>query len=92
VDCFSFPSSSKDIELTSSCFLDVFIEYVGQRSEWKSPSSLYRAEPYNLTSIPTIVKLENVSSFFFSISSLPSIPSLLELTLSLSLSPEFIRA
>ncbi|KAL7412905.1 hypothetical protein BDY24DRAFT_391524 [Mrakia frigida] len=38
---------------------DVFIQYVGQRSEWKSPSSPYRAEPYNLTSIPTIVKLED---------------------------------
>ncbi|KIK87035.1 hypothetical protein PAXRUDRAFT_691165 [Paxillus rubicundulus Ve08.2h10] len=33
--------------------------YVGQRSEWKSPDNIFRKEPWNVTSIPTIIKLNN---------------------------------
>ncbi|KAF5385327.1 hypothetical protein D9615_001194 [Tricholomella constricta] len=35
------------------------IVYVGDRTEWKSPSSIFRAEPWNLTDIPTIIRLRN---------------------------------
>ncbi|KAF8846117.1 hypothetical protein BDN67DRAFT_880641, partial [Paxillus ammoniavirescens] len=31
--------------------------YVGQRSVWKSPDNIFRKEPWNVTSIPTIIKL-----------------------------------
>ncbi|KAM6498688.1 Eukaryotic protein of unknown function (DUF953) domain containing protein [Amanita muscaria] len=37
------------------------IVYVGDRTQWKSPSNIYRAEPWNIQSIPTIVKLKNGS-------------------------------
>ncbi|KAI0718950.1 hypothetical protein C8T65DRAFT_803468 [Cerioporus squamosus] len=30
--------------------------YVGQRSEWKTPVNPYRAHPWNVQSVPTIVR------------------------------------
>jgi len=33
------------------------IVYVGDRAQWKSPSNAFRGDPWELTSIPTIVKL-----------------------------------
>ncbi|KAF8346948.1 hypothetical protein F5887DRAFT_68493 [Amanita rubescens] len=35
------------------------IVYVGNRNEWKSPSNIYRAQPWSVQSIPTIVKLKD---------------------------------
>ncbi|KAF8078972.1 hypothetical protein FPV67DRAFT_1402857 [Lyophyllum atratum] len=35
------------------------IVYVGDRAEWKSPSNVLRAEPWNLTDIPTIVRVRD---------------------------------
>ncbi|TFK41829.1 hypothetical protein BDQ12DRAFT_677228 [Crucibulum laeve] len=35
------------------------IVYVGDRSQWKSPSNIYRGEPWKLTSVPTIIKLKD---------------------------------
>lgn len=35
------------------------IVYVGDKTEWKSPSNIFRGEPWNLSSIPTIVRLHN---------------------------------
>jgi hypothetical protein len=32
------------------------IIYTGQRAEWKSPTNKYRQAPWNLTSVPTILK------------------------------------
>jgi len=31
--------------------------YVGQASEWKTPSNIFRKEPWKVQSIPTIIKL-----------------------------------
>ncbi|KAF9469803.1 hypothetical protein BDZ94DRAFT_28887 [Collybia nuda] len=35
------------------------IVYVGDRLQWKSPSNVFRNEPWNLTDIPTIVRLQD---------------------------------
>ncbi|GLB35817.1 putative eukaryotic protein of unknown function (DUF953) [Lyophyllum shimeji] len=35
------------------------IVYVGDRAEWKSSSSVLRAEPWSLTGVPTIVRLRD---------------------------------
>ncbi|KAI0778713.1 hypothetical protein BD413DRAFT_609285 [Trametes elegans] len=32
------------------------IVYVGQRAEWKTPSNPFRAEPWNVSSIPTVIR------------------------------------
>ncbi|KAF7311130.1 N-acetyltransferase domain-containing protein [Mycena chlorophos] len=34
------------------------IVYVGSKPEWKNPSSAFRGEPFTLTDVPTIAKLE----------------------------------
>lgn len=31
--------------------------YVGDRIQWKSPSNIYRQEPWKITNVPTIVRL-----------------------------------
>ncbi|KAF8971733.1 hypothetical protein BDZ97DRAFT_1141472 [Flammula alnicola] len=33
------------------------IVYVGDRTQWKTPSNIYRQEPWHISSVPTIVKL-----------------------------------
>ncbi|KZT08663.1 uncharacterized protein LAESUDRAFT_648851 [Laetiporus sulphureus 93-53] len=33
--------------------------YVGQRPEWKSPSNPFRGEPWQVESIPTIIRLRD---------------------------------
>ncbi|PCH34208.1 hypothetical protein WOLCODRAFT_160690 [Wolfiporia cocos MD-104 SS10] len=35
------------------------IVYVGQRAEWKSPSNPFRAEPWKVESIPTIIRVRD---------------------------------
>jgi len=35
------------------------IVYVGQKAEWKSPNNPFRGEPWNIQSIPTIIKLDH---------------------------------
>ncbi|CED82559.1 Uncharacterized conserved protein [Phaffia rhodozyma] len=35
------------------------IQYVGDRSSWRSSDSVFRKNPYNLTCIPTIIKYVN---------------------------------
>jgi len=35
------------------------IVYVGQRHEWKSPSNVFRGEPWRIQSIPTIIRVRN---------------------------------
>jgi len=35
------------------------IVYVGDKPDWKSPSNIFRGEPWRLSSIPTIIKLQN---------------------------------
>ncbi|KAI0081080.1 hypothetical protein K474DRAFT_1588315 [Panus rudis PR-1116 ss-1] len=35
------------------------VVYVGQRPEWKSPSNPFRADPYNVGSIPTIIRVDD---------------------------------
>ncbi|KAF7966220.1 hypothetical protein HWV62_39485 [Athelia sp. TMB] len=38
------------------------IVYVGQKSEWKRPAeNIYRTEPWNITGVPTILKLEKIT-------------------------------
>ncbi|KIJ66206.1 hypothetical protein HYDPIDRAFT_109190 [Hydnomerulius pinastri MD-312] len=32
--------------------------YVGQKPEWKTPDNVFRKEPWNLTAIPTIIRLD----------------------------------
>ncbi|KAI0645105.1 hypothetical protein C8Q79DRAFT_927357 [Trametes meyenii] len=32
------------------------IIYVGQRAEWKTPSNPFRAEPWNVKGVPTIIR------------------------------------
>ncbi|KAF8140521.1 hypothetical protein EV363DRAFT_1151665 [Boletus edulis] len=34
------------------------IVYVGQRSEWKAPDNVFRQDPWKVTTIPTIIKLD----------------------------------
>ncbi|KAF8204029.1 hypothetical protein BJ912DRAFT_1052777 [Pholiota molesta] len=36
--------------------LSGLIVYVGDRTQWKTPSNIYRQEPWHITSVPTIVK------------------------------------
>ncbi|KDQ63117.1 hypothetical protein JAAARDRAFT_367548 [Jaapia argillacea MUCL 33604] len=36
------------------------IVYVGQRSEWKTPSNPFRGDPWKIESIPTVIKLHEV--------------------------------
>lgn len=39
-----------------------YLVQVGVRSEWKgNPNNKWRAEPFNISGVPTIVKVENVS-------------------------------
>jgi len=33
------------------------IIYVGNRAEWKEPSNVFRSQPWNITSVPTILKI-----------------------------------
>jgi len=33
-----------------------FIVYVGQKPAWKSPTNMCRSEPFNVKSIPTIIR------------------------------------
>ncbi|KAF9486574.1 hypothetical protein BDN70DRAFT_902643 [Pholiota conissans] len=33
------------------------IVYVGDRTQWKTPSNIYRQNPWHISSVPTIVKL-----------------------------------
>jgi len=40
---------------------DGLIVYVGTRSEWKSLGNKYRQDPWKITNVPTIVKVENGS-------------------------------
>jgi len=35
------------------------IVYVGDKGQWKTPSNIYRGEPWKLTGIPTVVNLRN---------------------------------
>ncbi|PFH52238.1 hypothetical protein AMATHDRAFT_140416 [Amanita thiersii Skay4041] len=35
------------------------IVYVGDRSQWKARSNIYRGDPWKIESIPTIIKLKN---------------------------------
>jgi len=35
------------------------IVYVGQKAEWKTPNNPFRSEPWNIQSIPTIIKLRD---------------------------------
>jgi thiol-disulfide isomerase/thioredoxin len=35
---------------------------VGEREQWKTPSNKWRAEPYRIGEIPTLVRLEDVST------------------------------
>jgi len=33
------------------------VVYVGSKTQWKSPSNIYRQEPWKITNVPTIVRL-----------------------------------
>jgi len=35
------------------------IIYVGDRPTWKSPSNVFRGEPFKIQSVPTILKIQN---------------------------------
>ncbi|TBU49980.1 hypothetical protein BD309DRAFT_946134 [Dichomitus squalens] len=35
------------------------IVYVGQRSEWKTPSNPFRAQPWNVQSVPTVIRIRD---------------------------------
>ncbi|KAG2156540.1 uncharacterized protein EDB93DRAFT_1127235 [Suillus bovinus] len=35
------------------------IVYVGQKHEWKTSSNVFRGEPWQVTSVPTIIKVED---------------------------------
>jgi len=35
------------------------IVYVGDRTQWKSPTNVYRQKPWNITNVPTIVRLKD---------------------------------
>ncbi|KAI0785339.1 hypothetical protein BC629DRAFT_1288801 [Irpex lacteus] len=35
------------------------IVWVGQRAEWKTPSNVFRGEPWKVESIPTIIRVED---------------------------------
>ncbi|KAI1793203.1 hypothetical protein LXA43DRAFT_1003391 [Ganoderma leucocontextum] len=35
------------------------IVYVGQRSEWKTASNPFRAQPWNVQSIPTVIRIRD---------------------------------
>jgi hypothetical protein len=35
------------------------IIYTGQRAEWKDPNNKYRHAPWNVTSVPTILKFRD---------------------------------
>ncbi|KAI6120674.1 hypothetical protein EDD16DRAFT_1574764 [Pisolithus croceorrhizus] len=37
------------------------VVYVGQKAEWKSQDNAFRKGPWHITSIPTIVRLNDVS-------------------------------
>jgi len=37
---------------------EALIVYVGNRTQWKSPSNIYRHEPWKITNVPTIVRLQ----------------------------------
>ncbi|GAA5905551.1 uncharacterized protein JCM6883_005366 [Sporobolomyces salmoneus] len=45
--------------------------FVGERQEWKSPDSPWRKAPFNLSAIPTIIKVEQADSLQSSIESAP---------------------
>jgi len=35
------------------------IVYVGQRAEWKSPANAFRGDPWNVQSVPTIIRVRD---------------------------------
>ncbi|KAF9015679.1 hypothetical protein BDQ17DRAFT_1269690 [Cyathus striatus] len=35
------------------------VVYVGDRSQWKSSTNIYRGAPWNINSVPTIVRVED---------------------------------
>ncbi|KAL6307697.1 hypothetical protein BKA93DRAFT_727092 [Sparassis latifolia] len=35
------------------------VVFVGQRSEWKSPSNPFRGNPWNVQSVPTIIRIRD---------------------------------
>jgi len=35
------------------------IVYVGQKPEWKTPSNVFRGEPWQINSVPTVIKLKD---------------------------------
>ncbi|KAG2044344.1 hypothetical protein BDR03DRAFT_885419 [Suillus americanus] len=35
------------------------IVYVGRKPEWKTPSNIFRGEPWQITSVPTVIKVED---------------------------------
>lgn len=57
-DCRDVESLVEDT-FTKEGAPDALIVHVGDRSQWKAESNLYRKEPWYLKSIPTIVKLED---------------------------------
>ncbi|ESK92668.1 duf953 domain protein [Moniliophthora roreri MCA 2997] len=58
-DCRKVESLVKDTFSTPDAPPAVIV-YVGDKPAWKTLSNVFRGEPWNLTSIPTIVKLINV--------------------------------
>ncbi|KAI0800745.1 hypothetical protein C8Q74DRAFT_1364431 [Fomes fomentarius] len=40
------------------------IVYVGQRAEWKTPSNPFRARPWEVESIPTVIRTKDGTKLF----------------------------
>lgn len=40
-----------------------YLVRVGERAEWRSGSNKYRKQPLNINSVPTVVRVENVSLY-----------------------------
>ncbi|KAI5834352.1 hypothetical protein K523DRAFT_263321 [Schizophyllum commune Tattone D] len=38
---------------------DLLIVHVGDRPEWKTPDAIYRKEPWSVTGVPTLIKLDS---------------------------------
>ncbi|KAK7695021.1 hypothetical protein QCA50_002209 [Cerrena zonata] len=38
---------------------DALLVYVGQKPEWKSPANVFRGPPFNVGSIPTIIRVHD---------------------------------
>lgn len=53
------PDCANTALLTESCAAEhskrLEIVYVGNKASWKNPDNVYRLEPYNIKSIPTLV-------------------------------------